>query len=278
MRIVDSQIHIWGAHTPERPWPRFGFEHNHGADDYLTPHVLALMDSAGVDAAILVPPAWEGDRNDLCLAAAQKHPHRFAVMGRMDVSDRSNTKLLATWRQTPGMLGLRVTFSRGRTVHWLEEGTADWLWPEAEQWNIPLMIWAPGQTPHLRRIATDYPRLRLVVDHLGIPSDLRDHEILHPLRETLGLADLPNVAVKVSALPSVVTEAFPFPFLQSVVRDTVSAFGPSRVFWGSDLSRLACTYREAVQLFTHELGFLTDSDLEWIMGKGIESWLGWDRG
>ncbi len=32
------------------------------------------MGKAGVDRAILVPPSWEGDRNDVALEAAQAHP------------------------------------------------------------------------------------------------------------------------------------------------------------------------------------------------------------
>jgi L-fuconolactonase len=32
---------------------------------------------------IIVPPSWEGERNDLALVAARLHPDRFAVMGRL---------------------------------------------------------------------------------------------------------------------------------------------------------------------------------------------------
>ena len=32
------------------------------------------MDLAGVRRMVLVPPSWEGDRNDLALAAAQHIP------------------------------------------------------------------------------------------------------------------------------------------------------------------------------------------------------------
>ena len=36
--------------------------------------LLAEMDAAGVDRAVIVPPSWEGDRNDLALAAARRIP------------------------------------------------------------------------------------------------------------------------------------------------------------------------------------------------------------
>jgi len=55
----------------------------------------------------------------------------------------------------------------------------------------------------------------------------------------------------------------------------VEAYGPRRVFWGTDLSRLPCSYRQAVTLFTEELGFLSNDDQGWIMGRGLADWLGW---
>jgi len=38
-----------------------------------------------VSRVVIVPPSWEGDRNDLGLAAARRHPKRFAVMGRLAI-------------------------------------------------------------------------------------------------------------------------------------------------------------------------------------------------
>lgn len=51
--------------------------------------------------------------------------------------------------------------------------------------------------------------------------------------------------------------------------------GPRRTFWGTDLTRMACTYRECVTLFTEELAWPTGRDLEWVMGRGVCEWLGW---
>ena len=53
------------------------------------------MAAAGVDRAVIVPPSWEGDRNDLALAAAQAHPDKFAVMGRPPL-DRAQTRTRST--------------------------------------------------------------------------------------------------------------------------------------------------------------------------------------
>src|SRR5687767_6798150 len=83
MLIADSQVHIWAASTPERPWPA---RHSpHRPEPLTKDDVLREMDAAGVQRAVLVPPTWEGERNDVVLEAARLHPDRFAVMGRLNM-------------------------------------------------------------------------------------------------------------------------------------------------------------------------------------------------
>src|SRR3546814_1389048 len=104
-------IHIWEADRPERPWPRAGADGRtirpQRAHPLSAAEAIAAMDAAGVDKAILVPPSWEGDRNDVALAAVAAHPGRFAVMGRIP-PHRDAARLLPQWRDQPAMLGIRV--------------------------------------------------------------------------------------------------------------------------------------------------------------------------
>ena len=46
------------------------------------------------------------------------------------------------------------------------------------------------------------------------------------------------------------------------------------MFWGSDVSRLPCTYREGVTMFSGEMPWLGADDPDWIMGRGVCEWLG----
>ena len=85
MKIVDDQVHVWANHTKERPWPADGLGREHGPVPLTADALLVRMDNAGVDRAVLAPPSCEGDRNDLALIAARKHPDRFAVMGQFSV-------------------------------------------------------------------------------------------------------------------------------------------------------------------------------------------------
>ena len=115
--------------------------------------MLFQMDLAGVRRAVIVPPSWEGDRNDAALEAAQTYPDRFAVMGRLDLKDPASPGKVAAWKQQPGMLGMRFTFHNEHYRHLLTDGSTDWLWPALEAAGIPIMIIMPDALDHLDRIA-----------------------------------------------------------------------------------------------------------------------------
>jgi len=60
MNIVDSQVHIWSADTPDRPWPP-GRAHEAQKPYPISKEALLFqMDLAGVRRIVLVPPSWEG--------------------------------------------------------------------------------------------------------------------------------------------------------------------------------------------------------------------------
>ena len=53
--------------------------------------------------------------------------------------------------------------------------------------------------------------------------------------------------------------------------------GPTRLFWGTDITRMPCSYRQCVTMFTEEMPWLTGRDLELVMGQAVCDWLGWRR-
>jgi predicted TIM-barrel fold metal-dependent hydrolase len=274
--ITDAQAHIWPPEGPDRPWIEGGRDFAHG-DQFPVDDLLSAMKGASVDRVVLVPPSFEGDRNDACLAAVAAHPDTFRVMGRISLTDPASRGRLATWREQPGMLGIRLAFSRGPAAHWLDDGTADWLWPEAEAARLPVMVFAPGLLHRVADLAERHPGIPFALCHLGIRTDLRDDAVAPVIDELLGLARFENVAVKASCLPSNTSQTYPFPALHDHIRRVFDAFGPRRTFWGSDVTRLpeTATYDETRRLFTDELDFLSGEDLEWVMGRAVSEWLRW---
>jgi len=273
--IADSQVHIWGADTPDRPWPPGRSQEAQKPYPISKEALLFQMDLAGVSRVVIVPPSWEGDRNDLALDAARQYPDRFAVMGRLALQNPESRTLVADWKKQPGMLGMRFTFHNEHNRHFLTDGTADWLWPAAERHGIPIMVLVPGSLDVLDRIAGRHPGLKLVIDHVGLNIREKAPAVFADLPAVCALAKHPNVAVKASGMASLSAESYPFRDLHAAIRKLVDAFGPRRTFWGTDLTRMPCTYRECIDLFTKELPWLTGADLEWVMGRGVCAWLGW---
>jgi len=273
MLIIDSQVHVWPPHRPDRPLDAAGLDRT----PYSYHELLAAMEIAGVDRAILVPPSFDKDRSDYVIEATQKHPDRFAIMGRVSLQGGDGRKLLAGWKDQPGMLGVRLTFHRDVDRPWIDDGTADWFWGEAQDNGIPVMVHAPERLAVVGEIAARHPSLRIIVDHMGFARATMDDKASAGAERMIALARHPNVCVKVSALPCFSTEPYPFRNLREPLRRVIAAFGPQRAFWGSDITRVpaSCSYRQTVTHVTEELDFLSADDLEWIMGRGLAECLGW---
>ena len=121
--IVDAQIHLWKAESEDWRWvpglqPQL-------PEPFTIERAISMMDEAGVDRAVIVPPSWPGDRNDYALEAVKRYPTRFRVMGKVPLQDPESLDLLPKWKEQPGMVGLRVIFNNAQTIPWLTDGTAD---------------------------------------------------------------------------------------------------------------------------------------------------------
>jgi predicted TIM-barrel fold metal-dependent hydrolase len=278
--IVDAQVHIWQMHTPERPWPPDGIGQAHIPRPFSYYELIARMDEAGVDRVVIVPPSWEGYRNDYAMEAAKKWPKRFAVMGRLRLDDPKSKELLATWKEQPGMLGVRHTFNRMQTG-WLTDGTADWFWPAAAKAGIPVMTPTAGRARDFLRIVERNPDLVFIIDHMNVADDTaKAGKIPEAIAEVVEFAKHPNVQVKMSSIAHKSSQAYPFRDLTDHLKRVFDAFGPRRSFWGTDLTAGIdrypnFTYQQRITHFTEELPFLSEDDKDWVMGRAIMRRLGW---
>jgi predicted TIM-barrel fold metal-dependent hydrolase len=83
--------------------------------------------------------------------------------------------------------------------------------------------------------------------------------------------------VKATGTPAYSNARYPYKDIHGPLRRIFDAFGPQRFFWGTDITRMPCSYRQCVTMFTEELAWLSGSDLESVMGEAVCRWLGWDR-
>jgi predicted TIM-barrel fold metal-dependent hydrolase len=262
MQIIDAQIHLWeGDSAPP----------HHRRAPYTIASALRDMDEAGVDRAVNCPAIWDADANDYAVEAARRYPDRFATLGWFPLDESANGSLVDLWLDRPGMLGLRFI------VMAPDISALDWLWEAANRRKIPvgLMVVDPRQLPLFADIAARYPQMRLLMDHMAINPFAKLPDAAAHFDALLALARQPNIAIKATAVPSMATDEYPFASTHDLLRQAFDAFGAERMFWGSDITRLRCTWRECVTMFTEELPWLKGRDLELVMGRGLANWIDW---
>jgi predicted TIM-barrel fold metal-dependent hydrolase len=272
--IVDAQVHMWSPNTAESPWIS-GFTPQL-PEPMSIERILPMMDEAGVDRVVVVPSV--NIRDDYGLEAVRRDPQRFAVMGRLPLTDPQSATLLPTWKDRPGMLGLRASFFTRESQAEFAEGKVDWLWPAAEKARIPVMFLAYGFVSKFAPIAERHPGLNLIVDHLGVSNAMaREGKLAQGIADVVALARYPNVSVKLSNLVNASLEPYPFRDLNDHLQRVVAAFGPQRCHWGTDLtlSFTRATWRQRLTHITEELKFLSETDKDWIMGRSILQLLNW---
>lgn len=271
MRIVDSQIHLW---KNARMSPQHRQIPIYDVDD-----ALKEMAAAGVDAAVIHPPSTLGEAvNVQAVEAVMAHPDKFCILGHFDLQAPNREEIVRSWRQRPGMLGFRFTFNQPHQASWWSDGSLDWFWALCERENLPVGLLAGGHMAELGRIAERHSGLKLHIDHLGRGGGGgagKDDAAFADLADMLALARLPNVAVKLSGAPSYSSEPYPYRNIHHYIRRIFDAFGPERSFWGTDITRMPCSYPECVRMFTEELPWLAGRDKALVMGEAISRWLGW---
>jgi predicted TIM-barrel fold metal-dependent hydrolase len=257
-KIIDAQVHTWTPRNDEHyPWNP---QHEpHGFfDTQLSPDpvekVVADMDSAGVDAALLVVPTLYGFDNSYAIDSARRFADRLAVVARIDWKAPDPVSRLGELMAEPTVAGIRLS-KRSDAEAWGREGEFEPMLAAAEELGVPvcgitgtdcLFAWAG--------VAERHPELRLIVDHLGLeaPPTTRPDPGPEPfklLENLLDLASHPNIYVKLTATAALSNEPFPFPDIWAPVRRIVEVFGSNRVMWGSDYNRTQTlhSYPEAVE-------------------------------
>jgi predicted TIM-barrel fold metal-dependent hydrolase len=273
MPIVDSQIHLWEN-------AKMSSQHRQ-IPTYSMADALQEMAEAGVDAAVIHPPSSLGEAvNVLAVEAVRQRPEKFCILGHFDLQSPERLDIVKNWRQRPGMLGFRFTFNQPHQQSWWSDGSLDWFWAACEQAGLPVGLLAGGHMAELGAIAARHPGLKLHIDHCGRGGgggSGTDDAAFANLGDMLALARYPNVAVKLSGAPSYSSQPYPYRNIHPYLQRIFDAFGPQRCFWGTDITRMPCSYRQCVTMFTEELPWLQGRDKELVMGEAICAWLGWQR-
>ena len=235
------------------------------------------LDCAGVGGAL-----WHGEPS-LCEAAYERYPERFRGMVYFpdpDVPDVEDE--LARINDHPGMLGIRLTPAwppTGENIERLHGGSYERWFTEAERLELPVSFFMSGQLLEVPAVAEAHPRLRILIDHIGMmpaPHVPLVPERLDALPDLLALARYDNVAVKFTGVPALSYEDYPFADLWPASHQILDAFGVERMMWGSDFRRLRTLhpYAEIVD-FLKLTDEVSADEKRKLFGESLRTWTGW---
>ena len=235
MEIIDAQMHVWERDHTARPWVGVG----HGGPVEATgDQAVAMLDEAGIDGAIIITtPSIYGFDPSYGLQVAADHPTRFAVVAPMDPASPDMDQAVDEWASLPTTTGLRLMLYDDPSADRFDAGGFDAYLSAAERTAQPMCVGGTRRFKQVAQAAERYDELQLVIDHLGMPAFRPERNEEPPfahLSELLALARFPNVAVKVTGMPTLSYQEFPYEDIWSPIRQTIEAFGVDRVMWGSD--------------------------------------------
>jgi len=277
MDIVDAHVHLWHqdrARYPARPWVQGGLPPHDGTAERL----VALMDRAGVAAALNVQVPWYAEDNHYHHESAARFPGRFALLGVIDPALPDAPQRLERMKAAEDAQGFRIHFNEpGRRAQVLD-GDCDAALARAGALGVPVQCLArmPDMRA-IRRAAESFPGTRFIVDHLGHP-DLQESAPYPSAADFFALARLGNVYVKVSLLCDHSRHEYPYPDVADFVRRTLDAFGPERLMWGSNFPLIPevrtdqpVDYVRSLDLVRSDWSWLGDREREWMLSKTARS-------
>jgi predicted TIM-barrel fold metal-dependent hydrolase len=249
-----------------------------GPDEVTGDDMVTAMDAVGVDGALLISPfSLYGYDASYALEVCAKHPGRFGLIRPFDPQAESVADEIAEWAATPGVVGARVMLSAQPFE--ADDSGLNGILAAGAKAGIPVNVMASGKLPLLRELARRNPATQVVIDHVGLAQPFNPPAPPEPfadLDNVLSLAELDNVAIKISGAGTLSHQPFPYPDIWEPLGRVFNAFGFDRCLWGTDWTR-------AVRLLTYEQGVeafrvtdqLSDSERSALMGGTLTKIYNW---
>ena len=275
MSIIDSQVHVYAANTPDRPWHTVPNWPDHVTGD----EMVQAMDAVGVDGAIFIS-AFSMYRYDASYAieVQNAYPGRFGLVKPVDPLDPAVAEAIAEWKNTPGTVGIRIMMPKDAGLDADDPGIKLIL-HEAMRHDFPVNILCWGNLEVGKAVIDGHPDNRFIIDHLGIVQPRTPPAPPEPwadLPKVLDLASRPNVVIKVSGACTLSHAGYPYPDIWDPLARVFDTWGLDRCLWGTDWTRAfaVVNYKQAVEPF-RLTDLLTESERATLMGGACARAYGW---
>lgn len=262
MTTVDAHQHYWQPARGDYDWmPK---DNKILARPYFPADLAPHLENFAIAKTVLVQAAATVQETEYLLGIADATPSVAGVVGWVDFENREHLRHLRRLSGHPKFLGVRPMIQDIADDDWMLRPDVQWGFEAVS--DLGLTFDALGFARHLANFLTilkRYPQMRVVIDHCMKPQ-IRDRskgpDVFRFWADGMTrLAEETGAFCKFSGLVTETDGGWTVDDLRPYANHVVSAFGPSRVMWGSDwpVCQLQASYaewREAADALTDHLG------------------------
>ena len=250
--------------------------------------MIAQMDYAGVDRAVLQTGHSYGRLNRHLSDAVRKFPGRLWALAMVDewlVDRPSQTRALDRAINDLGLNGLWFqtgNLAQQNRTETLDDPVFHPFWDHVRDMGIPVYMnvstAAPGSDAYLAELAAfgrwvaRYHDVPVMLPH-GLPlfRFMDNGEVSIP-PQVWGPLSAPNVLVEI-LIPIFQGAIWEYPYVeaQPIIREYYERLGPDKLGWGSDMPNVErhCTYRQSLDYLRRHCDFIPPDDMAKICGGNV---------
>jgi predicted TIM-barrel fold metal-dependent hydrolase len=274
--VIDTHMHVWTLDTARYPMKPPEVNYGLPKEDGTLELYMGEMKADRIDRAVLVSPRYYGWDNRYVVDCVRRFPKLLVGHGLIDPHDPKNAAVLERDIRENGLAGMRLSPIYHPKDPWLNAPENYPLWQKASDLGAVFNVFiAPAQMPQLEDMVKRYPRVKVVVDHLGRPEILTNPPWVED-DSLLRLARYPNVWVKFSELYTASkNKVYPYRDVHPFGRMVYDKFGARRLLFGTGM--VGVTRRiplsEELQLIRNDIAYFTERDKELILGRNaLDIW------
>jgi L-fuconolactonase len=272
-RKIDTHQHFWNLETGTYPW--LTSEFGPLFRTYAPPELEPQLHAEGIDATVLVQAANSYEDTDAMLRQADQYPWIGAVIGWAPLLKPAEAaEALDRYREHPKFRGIRHLIHDEPDPDWVVQGQVlRGLQTVADRKLIfEVVAVFPHHLKHVPTLASLFPELTLVIDHLAKPPIKAG--VMEPWASQLAeAARYPNVHAKISGLNTAADpENWSAATLKPSIDHAFDCFGADRLMFGSDwpVCVLAGDYGRVWAETNRALAGRTDQEIAAVLGGTAE--------
>lgn len=253
--------------------------------------MIAQMDHAGIDMAVLHNDKFYGKFNNYFAYAAREYPSRFIGLAEVNELEAYKESEILKLRHAIKDLGLKgIYFTAARFLGVGDPGgyldkKFDLFWREVSDLKVPVIYW--GLYSWNMSAEINMERLRLFNIWAERFPDIASVPVeglcAHPYVKKNGEFRYPDGILDFFKKPNIFVDAtypieagtmgwdYPFPEAQRLIKQQYEELGPHKLIWGSDIPNVErnCTYKQSMTYLRDYCDFIKPKDMALILGGNL---------